>query len=202
MKRGAILFNFLLLFQFALPLPGQVSQDSAAFVVIRTELGDIQVALYLKQAPVTCANFLEYVDRFGEAGGTFYRTVTPDNQPDKAVKIEVIQGGFNPENMDSSDIRPVPLERTNKTGLSHTNGTLSMARDDPDSGSTEFFICIGDQPELDFGGKRNPDGQGFAAFGRVIRGMDIVKKIQLSPADGQSLNPPVRIIKIKSGSAQ
>lgn len=195
MKRGAILFNILLLFQFTQPVPGQVNQDSAAIVVIRTGLGDIEVALYVKQAPVTCANFLEYVDRFGEAGGTFYRTVTPDNQPDKKVKIEVIQGGFNLENMDSSDIRPVPLERTNKTRLSHTNGTLSMARDDPDSGSTEFFICIGDQPELDFGGKRHSDGQGFAAFGRVTRGMDIVKKIQTAPADGQSLTPPVLILK-------
>ncbi len=165
-------------------------------IIICTELGEIHVNLYLSQAPVTCANFLDYVDRVGEEGGTFYRTVTPGNQPDKKVKIEVIQGGFNLEHLDSTEIQPIPLERTLITGLSHKDGTLSMARDDPDSGSSEFFICIGDQPELDFGGKRNPDGQGFAAFGRVIRGMEVVKKIQTSPADGQSLTPPVRITKI------
>jgi len=186
----------LLLLPSAPPTFSQNNQDSTATITILTELGDIQAVLYLKQAPVTCANFLDYVDWIGERGGTFYRTVTPDNQPDKKVKIEVIQGGFNLDKVDSSDIQPVPLERTSKTGLSHKNGTLSMARDDPDSGSTEFFICIGDQPELDFGGKRNPDGQGFAAFGRVTSGMDIVKKIQESPSEGQVLTPPVRIIKI------
>jgi peptidyl-prolyl cis-trans isomerase A (cyclophilin A) len=97
--------------------------------------------------------------------------------------------------LDSVLIQPVPLERTSITGISHRDRTISIARDDPDSGSTEFFICIGDQPSLDFGGARNPDGQGFAAFGRVISGMDIVRKIQSSPAEGQVLNPPVKILK-------
>ena len=79
---------------------------------------------------------------------------------------------------------------------SHKDGTISMARDGPDSAMSDFFICVGDQPELDFGGKRNPDGQGFAAFGRVVKGMDVVKKIQASKADGQTLTPPVKIIKV------
>jgi peptidyl-prolyl cis-trans isomerase A (cyclophilin A) len=72
-----------------------------------------------------------------------------------------------------------------------------MARDGPDTATSDFFICIGDQPELDFGGKRNPDGQGFAAFGRVVKGMDVVKKIQGAEADGQTLKPPVKIVKVK-----
>lgn len=197
MKHFSQLTVNLLALLLPVPVLCQNINDSSAVVIICTELGDIHVNLYLSQAPVTCTNFLDYVDRVGELGGTFYRTVTPGNQPDKKVKIEVIQGGFNLESMDSSEIQPISLERTNITGLSHNDGTLSMARDDPDSGSTEFFICIGDQPELDFGGKRNPDGQGFAAFGRVIRGMEVVKKIQQSPSREQSLDPPVRILGIR-----
>jgi peptidyl-prolyl cis-trans isomerase A (cyclophilin A) len=72
-----------------------------------------------------------------------------------------------------------------------------MARSGPDTAVSDFFVCIGDQPSLDFGGKRNPDGQGFAAFGRVVRGMDIVRRIQSAPSDGnQHLTPPVRILRI------
>ncbi len=196
MKKGLKLLLILLII-LNFPVTGQFNRDSIISIIISTGLGDIEAVFYTERAPVTCANFLDYVDRVGEMGGTFYRTVTPDNQPDKKIKIEVIQGGFDPEYIDSSDIRPIPLERTCKTGLSHTNGTLSMARDDPDSGTTEFFICIGDQPELDFGGKRNPDGQGFAAFGKVIRGMDVVKKIQQAPSKEQVLDPPVRILGIR-----
>lgn len=197
MKRGLLLLMSLLLIHPFISVKGQFSRDTAVTIIISTGLGDIEVILCMKQAPVTCENFLDYIDRVGEQGGTFYRTVTPGNQPDKKIKIEVIQGGFSLENLDSSEIQPIPLERTSITGLSHKDGTLSMARDDPDSGNTEFFICIGDQPELDFGGKRNPDGQGFAAFGRVIRGMEVVKKIQQAPSKEQMLDPPVRILSIR-----
>jgi len=92
--------------------------------------------------------------------------------------------------------KPIELERTSVTGLRHVDGTLSMARGGPDSATSSFFICIGDQPALDFGGHRNLDGQGFAAFGRVTRGMDVVKKIQASPAEAQRLTPPVIITRI------
>ena len=88
------------------------------------------------------------------------------------------------------------LERTTETGVSHRDGTISMARDGPDTATSDFFICIGDQPELDFGGKRNPDGQGFAAFGRVVRGMDVVRQIQTARARGQLLTPPIEIVAI------
>ena len=91
----------------------------------------------------------------------------------------------------------IPLERTNLTGIRHTDGALSMARAGVDTATDQFFVCIGDQPALDFGGKRNPDGQGFAAFGRVVKGMDVVRKIQVSPAEGQSLKPQIRILKVK-----
>src|SRR5207244_10877918 len=92
-----------------------------------------------------------------------------------------------------AEFPPIKWERTRDTTLAHKDGTISMARDGPDTATSDFFICIGDQPELDFGGKRNPDGQGFAAFGQVVKGMDVVKKIQKGEADGQALKPPVRI---------
>jgi peptidyl-prolyl cis-trans isomerase A (cyclophilin A) len=163
---------------------------------ISTDLGDIDAEVYPAQAPTTASNFLQYVDDGFYDGGRFWRTVTLDNQPSDTVRIEVIQGGVNP--VHAEDIREsIPLERTTVTGLSHRDGTLSMGRFAPDSAHSEFFICIGDQPELNFGGKRNPDGQGFAAFGQVTRGMDVVRRIQRSPCVGQRLTPPIRIVTIR-----
>ncbi len=162
--------------------------------VFVTELGQIEVLLDEKRAPVSVKNFLRYVVAKAYDGGTFYRTVTttPDNQSDKTVKINVIQGGAR-EGFKA--FPPIALERTNKTDIKHKDGVISMARDTPDSATEAIFICVGDQPELDFGGKRNPDGQGFAAFGKVVRGMDIVKKIHKSHAEGQTLTPKIAIKK-------
>jgi peptidyl-prolyl cis-trans isomerase A (cyclophilin A) len=165
-------------------------------VIIETELGNIEVELYAKQAPLTVQNFLRYVDGGFYNGGIFHRTVRLDNQPSRKVLIEVIQAGIDPAR-EKESFPPIKLERTNKTGLYHKNGTISMARDTPNSATSDFFICIGDQPSLDYGGRRNPDGQGFAAFGRVVKGMNVVKKIQIAPADGQKLTPPVKILSIK-----
>jgi peptidyl-prolyl cis-trans isomerase A (cyclophilin A) len=165
------------------------------FVVIQTDKGDIEVELFVTKAPNTVANFLRYVDGKFYDGGRFHRTVTPDNQPDNKVKIEVIQAGIDPARM-KDEFPPIKLDRTRDTGLAHKDGTISMARDGPDTATSDFFLCVGDQPELDFGGKRNPDGQGFAAFGRVTKGMDVVKRIQKSPAKEQTLDPPVKIIKV------
>jgi peptidyl-prolyl cis-trans isomerase A (cyclophilin A) len=164
-------------------------------VLIRTEKGDVEVELDAARAPATVANFLRYVDGKFYDGGRFHRTVTPDNQPQNKVKIEVIQAGINPK-QEKEEFPPIKLERTRDTKLAHKNGTISMARAGPDTATSDFFICIGDQPELDFGGKRNPDGQGFAAFGRVVKGMDVVRTIQMAPADGQVLSPPVRILSV------
>jgi peptidyl-prolyl cis-trans isomerase A (cyclophilin A) len=173
----------------------QTTPDSV-FITIQTDKGEIEAVLYTKKAPITSANFLRYVETGAFNGGSFYRTVTPANQPHNKIRIEVIQGGANPANIDTAAITPIPLERTSKTDILHTDGTLSMARDAPDTGGTEFFICIGNQPSLDFGGKRNPDGQGFAAFGKITKGMEVVKKIQSSPASKQKLTPVIQIIRI------
>ncbi|AQG81006.1 peptidylprolyl isomerase [Spirosoma montaniterrae] len=143
---------------------------------IDTEAGPIVLELYPAKAPGTVANFLRYVDDKRYDGATFYRVVRMDNQATSPVKIEVIQGGLRADS--TRMFPPIAQETTQKTGLKHLDGTLSMARGKPDSGASEFFICINAQPELDFGGKRNPDGQGFAAFGQVIEGMDVVRRIQ------------------------
>ena len=166
-------------------------------VTIDTEVGQIELELDAARAPVTVANFLRYVDEGFFDGTSFYRTVTPGNQPDNAVKIEVIQGGAD-GTRPAHD--PIALERTATTGVRHKDGVISMARNGPDTATSEFFICVGDQPELDYEGRRNPDGQGFAAFGHVVKGQDVVKLIQQRHANGQRLAPPVQIRTIRRGS--
>ncbi|MFI5356440.1 MAG: peptidylprolyl isomerase [Opitutales bacterium] len=168
----------------------------AVRVALLTDCGAIELELDAAHAPATVANFLHYVDRGLYRDGVFHRTVTPANQPHNLVKIEVIQGGIDPARA-REDGPPIPLERTNRTGLKHCDGTISMARDGPDTATSDFFICLGDQPELDFGGHRNPDGQGFAAFGRVVKGMAVVRRIQQAPADGQTLTPPIKIMRAR-----
>jgi peptidyl-prolyl cis-trans isomerase A (cyclophilin A) len=167
-------------------------------VKLTTALGDIEVAVDPVHAPISAGDFLKYVDRRLFDGGAFYRTVRPDNDINP-VKIDVIQGGLL---NDRKLLPPIPHEPTNKTGIHHRNGTISTARDKPGTGSAAaFFICIGAQPELDFGGRRNPDRQGFAAFGRVVHGMDVVRAIwksKTAPPDGgmggQKLMPPIGIL--------
>lgn len=165
-------------------------------VVIETPLGNITVEINAGAAPGTAANFLAYVDGGHYDGGVFHRTVTMANQPNDVIRIEVIQGSANPEKP-REGAGPIRLERTTETGLRHVNGAISMARTTPDSAVSDFFICIGDQPDLDFGGRRNPDGQGFAAFGVVTDGMDVVRAIQRAPHEGQRLTPPVPITRIR-----
>jgi peptidyl-prolyl cis-trans isomerase A (cyclophilin A) len=161
-------------------------------VAIVTSAGTIVVRLDAERAPLTTQNFLHYVDLGTYNGTTFYRTVRRASEPQ--TKIEVIQGGLNPHAANPM-IRPIPLEPTNKTGLHNTDGAISMARtSDPNSASTEFFICIGDDRYLDAGGLTGP---GYAAFGRVLRGADVVRRIQRSPASGETLAPPIRIISMK-----
>ena len=165
-------------------------------VRIRTGVGNIDVELYPDKAPGTVANFLKYVDGGFYEGGRFHRTVTLDNQPNNDVLIEVIQAGINADRR-GEGFDPIPLERTSVTGLRHEDGAISMARGGPDSARSDIFICIEDQPSLDFGGDRNADGQGFAAFGKVVDGMDVVRAIQAAPAEAQSLAPPIGIISIE-----
>ena len=171
-------------------------------VLMTTNLGEIELEIFIAEAPASAANFLRYVDEERYVGATFYRTVRLDNQAQSLTKIEVIQGGLG---MDShpSKLSAIPHETTALTGLRHLEGTVSMSRLDPGSASSEFFICINDQAALDFGGARNPDGQGFAAFGRVTRGMDVVRTIQAlpsggdrAPVQGQWLLEPVQIASV------
>lgn len=165
-------------------------------VVISTEFGDIEVDIDTGNAPGTSANFLSYVDAGHYDGGQFHRTVTMDNQPDDSVRIEVIQASVN-EEFAEQGFDPIPMERTSVTGLRHVDGAISMARGQPDSATSSFFFCINDQPSLDFGGNRNPDLQGFAAFGMVVSGMDVVRTIQGQPVEAQALAPPVRITSVR-----
>ena len=172
------------------------TQSKVVRVRVQTELGDIVLEVDPIKAPITTANFLKYVDAGHYDGGIFHRTVKMDNQPESTVKIEVIQAGVNPDRA-KEGFPAIPLERTSVTGILHKDGAVSMARGAADSATSGFFICINDQPSLDFGGMRNADGQGFAAFGRVVRGMDVVRKIQRAPnTDAQKLTPPVRIIAV------
>jgi len=174
--------------------PSAQQRGGLPHVVVQTEMGDIEIEVDAGRAPGTAANFLRYVDARHYDGGTWHRTVKMDNQPDNQIKIEVIQAGVNPDKA-KEGFAPIPLERTNQTGILHKDGTVSMARGGADTATSGFFICINDQPTLDFGGMRNADGQGFAAFGHVVRGMDIVRRIQQAPnTDAQKLTPPVKII--------
>jgi len=168
-------------------------------VLVSTEVGDITIEVFQDDAPVTSSNFLKYVDAGKYNRQTcFYRVVRLDNQPDKPIKIEVIQGGFYEDSIiEKNQFSPIKHETTKETGILHKGGVISMARMEPGSASSEFFICINDQPELDFDGKRNPDGQGFAAFGKVVNGMDVVRKIQQLKDNNQYLLKPVKIKLVK-----
>jgi peptidyl-prolyl cis-trans isomerase A (cyclophilin A) len=190
MRKSIVLLTMIILFG--------CSANQNPKVFISTEMGDIIVELYAYKAPITTANFLHYVNSEKFNGvACFYRVVRPDNQPNNPIKIEVIQGGFATDSLiEKKQLPPIKHESTQETGIFHLDGTISMARLEPGTASSEFFICIGDQPELDFGGKRNPDGQGFAAFGKVIEGMDVVKKIQQLEDHEQYLKKPVFIIEI------
>lgn len=193
-RRSSILLTASALGLAVLAWTAPVRAQDLPRVIIKTELGDIEAEVDTIHAPITAENFLRYVDLGFYRFGRFHRTVRADNQPTDKVKIEVVQAGL--DSLRVKDFPPIKLERTKVTGLRHKDGTLSMARDGPDTATSDFFICIGDQPALDFGGKRNPDGQGFAAFGRVVLGMDVVRKIQNAPGEGQRLLPPVAILSI------
>jgi peptidyl-prolyl cis-trans isomerase A (cyclophilin A) len=167
-------------------------------VKITTPLGDIVVAVDLEHAPISATNFLAYVDQGLLEGTTIHRIVSMENQPDTVpAKIEVIQFGH----LIQVDHYPTPLpyiahEPTSKTGLRHRDGTLSMARFAPGSASSGFFICVGDQPELDEGGKRQPDGQGFAAFGWVEEGMDVVRALHAKAESSDNMVHPIPLLSV------
>jgi peptidyl-prolyl cis-trans isomerase A (cyclophilin A) len=166
-------------------------------VAIQTELGDIEVELYPGKAPKSVAAFLAHVDSGFYKNGSFYRVLNDENQPSNAPKSELIQGGIWKTNYRKAASLPgIPHETTQQTGILHRNGVISLTRLAPGTAGTEFFICVGDQPGLDYGGENNPDGQGYAAFGHVVKGMEVVGRIYNRRENDQSLTPPVPIFNI------
>ena len=167
-----------------------------AIVVFETDLGMIEIEVASARAPVTAANFLKYVDEKLYDGGEFHRTVRPETETNTTHPIQVIQAR---RARGRQGFPAIALERTSTTKLKHTDGVVSMARvaGQPDSATSDFFICVGDQPSLDEGGGRNADNQGFAAFGHVVGGLNVVKTIQASAvrAGSQTLEPPIKILK-------
>lgn len=167
-------------------------------IIIETEHGTIELELYPKQAPKTVAAFLRFVDSNYYENSSFYRVLNDENQPSNAPKANLIQGGiWKSNNKLAAAIPGILHESTQQSGLKHLNGTISLAREAVGTASTEFFICVDDQPGFDFGGENNADGQGYAAFGKVVSGMDVVRKIYRANEYDQRFDPPVAIYRIK-----
>ncbi len=156
---------FILLFSFSCSNP----KHENPHIEIETKFGDIELELYPSKAPKTVAAFLSYVDSDIFKSSSFYRILSPDNQPSDAYKIELIQGGRYKTNKQPATLQGIPHETTEQTGILHKDGVISLARLEPGTATTEFFICIGDQPGLDYGGENNADKQGYAAFGKVVK---------------------------------
>lgn len=166
-------------------------------VIIQTPAGDIEVELYLRKAPKTAGAFLACIDSGFYKNGSFYRVLNEDNQTTGSPMSNLIQGGIWKTNHKKAVSLPgVPHEPTNQTHIQHIDGVISLARDKPGSGTTEFFICVGNQPGFDFGGENNPDGQGYAAFGKVVKGMDVVRTLYARPESDQSFTPQIPLYNI------
>ena len=199
MRIPRVFLQFAIATLLAYPLHAQAVAEGEVLVRLETGLGSIDIAVDTKHAPITAANFLKYVDGKLYDGGMFHRATRPDNYtpvpPDKPA-MEIIQARINPTRR-AEGFPAIALERTSVTGLTHRAGTVSMARTPiADSARSDFFICLDDQPSLDFGGKRFDDGQGGAAFGRIVKGMDVVRRIQQEPVEKQVLTPPVTITRM------
>ena len=166
-------------------------------ITIETAYGDIELELYADKAPKTVAAFLSYIDSGFYERSNFYRVLSDENQPINAPKTELIQGGiWKTNNKKAAQLKGIEHETTKQTGILHLNGTISLARLEPGTATTEFFICVGDQPGLNYGGENIADGQGYAAFGKVIKGMKIVKEIYSQNENNQYFDPPVPIYNI------
>ncbi|MFZ5668963.1 MAG: peptidylprolyl isomerase [Pseudomonadota bacterium] len=178
-------------------LGAPVRAAEAVKVAIETAVGTITVALYPDRAPLTVANFLRYVDEKRFDGKEFYRTVRPDYAPGAGL----IQGGVHGD--PARLLPPIAHEPTSQTGLRHLDGTLSMPRRELGTADGEFFICLGDSPWFDVNPIKPGDNQGYAAFGQVVGGMEVVRAIHALPTHptegeaygmkGQILEPPVAI---------
>ncbi len=166
-------------------------------VKLDTAEGAIVLELYPDKAPITAGNFLRYVDGKRFDGATFYRASKVPNAPE----FGLIQGGV--QNDPARVLKPIAHEPTTKTGLSHTDGAISMGRTNPGTATSDFFICLGDMTYMDADPKQPGDNLGFAAFGKVVEGMDVARKILAMPTSetagvgvmkGEMLAKPLKII--------
>lgn len=171
---------------------------TAIRVAIETAEGYFEVEVYPDRAPLSAANFLAYVDGGHLDGTSVYRIPTPENEVAKPVKIAVIQFGLTPDESARAKLfPPVPHEPTGRTGITHLRGTLSAARFELGTGGYAFFVTMRDEPELDEGGRRHPDGHGFAAFGRVVAGWDTLDRIYAHAGASHFIENPVPVLRAR-----
>ncbi len=183
---------------WALPGCGRGKAHTGTRVLIETKFGDIEAELYPEKAPATVAAFLRVVDSGYYRNTSFYRVLRNDNQVTGAPHSHLVQGGLWETKQALEQSLPlIPHEPTNQTGLHHVEGALSMARNTPGTASSEFFILLKEEPGFDYGGENNPDGAGYAVFGKVVSGMEIVREIYKQPAHEQQFTPAVTILDIK-----
>lgn len=187
---GCLLFTAL----FSCKSP---SDPNKPHVLIRTQAGDIEVELYPLQAPRTVAAFLSYVDSGLYKNGSFYRVLNEDNQPSGSGAVKMIQGGiWQTNHARAASLPGVPDEPTNQTHISHTEGVISLARTGPGTATTEFFICLDNEPGYDYKGENSPDSLGYTAFGKVVKGMEVVRAIYGDPQSNQIFTPPIPVADI------
>lgn len=174
------------------------TQKGLPHVIIETAYGEIEIELYTHKAPLTANAFLAYIDSGFYNQSNFYRVLNMYNQPSNAPKAFLVQGGiWKSNNKLAQSLQGIPHESTKQTGILHKEGTISMARNEPGSGGPEFFIMVEDETGFDYGGENMADGLGFAAFGSVVRGMPIIRKIHDLKEANQYLQPPVYIHTIR-----
>ena len=189
--------QYLLIVTLSILLSACGTKYKNPHIEIQTQFGDIEVELYPDQAPKTVKAFLSYVKAGYYNNSSFYRVLNDENQPSNAPKAELIQGGIYKSKPKVHDtLTGIPHETTEQTHIQHKRGVISLARLAPGTATSEFFICLADQPGFDFGGENNADKQGYAAFGKVVKGMEIVNKIYNQSEEDQSFDPPVSIYDI------
>jgi peptidyl-prolyl cis-trans isomerase A (cyclophilin A) len=184
----------------ALAASPALADEGAVQVAMKTAKGVITIDLYAAKAPVTVRNFLRYVDAKRLDGATFYRASHVPNAPDHGL----VEGGLR--GAPSKVFKPIAHESTAKTGLTHKDGTLSMARREPGTATADFFVVVGDQPGFDADPTGQGDKDGFAAFGQVTGGMEVIHaifeqkvsaKAGVGAMKGEMLSPPVPILTVR-----
>lgn len=193
--KQVLLYTLVLCFLF---MSCREQRSGHPHISIETKYGEIELELYEDKAPQTVAAFLRFVDSGMYENSSFYRVLNLSNQPSNAPKTEILQGGiWRTNHARAVRVPGIPHEATGTTGILHKDGVISLARLEPGTAGSEFFICIDDQPGLDQGGENVADRLGYAAFGKVIKGMSLVRKIYTQNDRNQYLDPPIPIYSIR-----